>query len=299
MLFALESGKRVRPLLCLAAAAACGGGLDDAVPAAVALELMHGYSLVHDDLPALDDDDTRRGRPTVHVRYGEALALLVGDALLTAAFGALAAPPDRGGGLGGAVLAVAQTAGGASWAARRLAIARELAAGAGSLGMAGGQAAELIADPPAGADQRRWPSPQPDRGGAGSADGGGAGTEERLAVARYVAEHKTGALFRAACRAGGISAGAGPAEMAALTRIGATYGLAYQIHDDINDETRDRAQGRKLNHAVIIGSEAAAALFSQAKSAAESSARVLEWPGSPRWLVEIMSNLGNGRDGSH
>ena len=79
-------GKRLRPILCLAASDACGGEADDAMPAACALELMHTYSLVHDDLPAMDDDDLRRGRPTCHKVYGEGMAVLCGDALLTESF---------------------------------------------------------------------------------------------------------------------------------------------------------------------------------------------------------------------
>lgn len=79
-------GKRLRPVLCMAAAEACGGQRADALPAACALELMHTYSLVHDDLPCMDDDDIRRGRPTCHKVYGEGMAVLCGDALLTEAF---------------------------------------------------------------------------------------------------------------------------------------------------------------------------------------------------------------------
>jgi geranylgeranyl diphosphate synthase type II len=85
--YALESGgKRVRPVLCLAVAEAAGGEVEDALPAAAAIELVHTFSLVHDDLPALDDDDLRRGRPSLHVAYGEGPALLAGDALLAEAF---------------------------------------------------------------------------------------------------------------------------------------------------------------------------------------------------------------------
>jgi geranylgeranyl diphosphate synthase, type II len=85
--YALEGGgKRIRPVLCLATAEAAGGNPDDALPAAAALELIHSFSLVHDDLPALDDDEERRGRPSAHVRFGEAQAILAGDALLTEAF---------------------------------------------------------------------------------------------------------------------------------------------------------------------------------------------------------------------
>ena len=83
-------GKRLRPAITLAAAELCGGTRDAALPAAAAIEMLHAYTLVHDDLPAMDDDDERRGRPTVHVVFGEAIAILAGDGLLTAAFGALA-----------------------------------------------------------------------------------------------------------------------------------------------------------------------------------------------------------------
>lgn len=83
-------GKRLRPAVLIAAAEACGGAHADALPAAAAIEMLHAYTLVHDDLPAMDDDAERRGRPTVHVAFGEAIAILAGDGLLTAAFGALA-----------------------------------------------------------------------------------------------------------------------------------------------------------------------------------------------------------------
>ena len=84
--YSLESGgKRVRPVLCLAVAEAAGGSIDDALPAAAAIELVHTFSLVHDDLPAMDDDDERRGRPSAHVAFGEGVALLAGDALLAEA----------------------------------------------------------------------------------------------------------------------------------------------------------------------------------------------------------------------
>ena len=86
-------GKRLRPVLCLAAAEACGGARADALAPACAVELMHTYSLVHDDLPAMDDDDLRRGRPTCHKVYGEGMAVLCGDALLTESFGVLAQTP--------------------------------------------------------------------------------------------------------------------------------------------------------------------------------------------------------------
>ena len=92
MRYSLEAGgKRLRPILCMAASEAVGGSEGDVMPAACALELIHTYSLIHDDLPAMDDDDLRRGKPTCHKAFNEATAILAGDALLTAAFEVLAA----------------------------------------------------------------------------------------------------------------------------------------------------------------------------------------------------------------
>jgi geranylgeranyl pyrophosphate synthase len=108
-------GKRLRPAVLIAAAEACGGTRAAALPAAVAVEMLHAYTLVHDDLPAMDDDDLRRGRPTVHIAFGEAIAILAGDGLLTEAFGMLA---ELGPGAAAAVAVLARRAG-----------ARELLAG--------------------------------------------------------------------------------------------------------------------------------------------------------------------------
>ncbi len=121
----LARGKRLRPLLVLLAAEAAGGSAEVALPGACAVEFVHAYSLIHDDLPAMDDDDLRRGQPTCHKKYGEALAILAGDALLTGAFQVLAegCPP--------AVAAVSM---------------KELARGAGAMGMVGGQVLDLGAD---------------------------------------------------------------------------------------------------------------------------------------------------------
>jgi geranylgeranyl diphosphate synthase type II len=95
--YALGSGgKRIRPVLCLAVAEAAGGRVEDALPAAAAVELVHTFSLVHDDLPALDDDDERRGQPSAHVAFGEGVALLAGDALLAEAMRLALAYDDRG-----------------------------------------------------------------------------------------------------------------------------------------------------------------------------------------------------------
>jgi len=96
MLYALEGGKRIRAVICLATAEAAGGDARAALPAAAALELVHAFSLVHDDLPAMDDDDERRGRPSAHVAFGEAVALLAGDGLLVEAFRLALTYPSSG-----------------------------------------------------------------------------------------------------------------------------------------------------------------------------------------------------------
>lgn len=105
---ALGPGKRLRPALVVAACEACGGAADDALAPAAAVELLHAYTLVHDDLPAMDDDEERRGRATVHIEFDEATAILSGDALLTFAFGALA---DLGPRAAAAVAVLARRAG--------------------------------------------------------------------------------------------------------------------------------------------------------------------------------------------
>jgi len=120
-------GKRVRPILMLAACQAVGGDIQRAVPAACAMEMIHTYSLIHDDLPAMDDDDFRRGNPTNHKVYGEAIAILAGDALLTEAFKLISDP---------------RFAAGCDPAAR-LAVIHEIATCAGSYGMVGGQVVDM------------------------------------------------------------------------------------------------------------------------------------------------------------
>jgi geranylgeranyl diphosphate synthase type II len=121
-------GKRIRPILARAACRAAGGDPDEILEAACALEMIHTYSLIHDDLPAMDDDTLRRGRPTVHVAFDEALAILAGDALLTEGFAVLARFPS-GGGL----------------ASRRCAASALVARAVGSVGMVGGQVEDLEA----------------------------------------------------------------------------------------------------------------------------------------------------------
>jgi geranylgeranyl diphosphate synthase type II len=121
----LSGGKRVRPILALAAAQAVGGNEKDAMPAACALEFIHSYSLVHDDLPCMDDDDMRRGKPTCHVKFGEVNALLAGDALLTQAFQIISRNEAK------------------VSAARQLEVIRLISEAVGYHGMVGGQALDM------------------------------------------------------------------------------------------------------------------------------------------------------------
>jgi geranylgeranyl diphosphate synthase, type II len=124
-----NGGKRIRPILCLAAAEAVGGDLGPAIPVACALELIHSYSLIHDDLPAMDNDDFRRGKPACHKVFGENIAILAGDALLTEAFVLLSC-----------VEKVRLSA------ERRLAVIQEIAQAAGISGMIGGQALDVLSE---------------------------------------------------------------------------------------------------------------------------------------------------------
>lgn len=120
-------GKRVRPVLMLAACEAVGGAVEQAMPAACAMEMIHTYSLIHDDLPAMDDDDFRRGRPTNHKVFGEAIAILAGDGLLTEAFKLLSNPRFTG----------------STNPATTLAVIQEIAVCAGTYGMVGGQVVDM------------------------------------------------------------------------------------------------------------------------------------------------------------
>ncbi len=121
-------GKRLRPVLVLASAEAVRGSAEAVLPAACAIEILHTYSLIHDDLPAMDDDDLRRGKPTCHKVYGEAVAILAGDALLTTAFAILAGLPQSG----------------RVTPERALQVTAEVAAAAGTNGLIGGQVVDLI-----------------------------------------------------------------------------------------------------------------------------------------------------------
>ena len=224
-------GKRLRPLLTLAAADSVRPGAmanDEAVlPAACAVELIHTYSLVHDDLPAMDNDTLRRGQPTAHVVYGEGIAILAGDALLTEAF---------------RILARGSSPGTAGLRSRRLRTLERIAAAAGAEGMVGGQVIDISAT---GA-----PSPALD--------------SERL---RVMHERKTGALIRAAAAAGALMGGASDATADAVDRYATHLGLAFQIVDDILDiEGAQEDIGKTAGKDADAGKPTYPALFGLAES---------------------------------
>ncbi|HEY5795083.1 MAG TPA: farnesyl diphosphate synthase [Bosea sp. (in: a-proteobacteria)] len=192
----LGGGKRLRPFLTAETARLFGVAPAQALRAGAAIELVHCYSLVHDDLPAMDDDDTRRGRPTVHKAYDEATAMLAGDTLLTLAFEVLADPATHPSGDVRAALVLA------------------LARASGLGGMAGGQMLDLAAE--------------------GRFETGGAATLSEAEIRRLQAM-KTGALLAGSVEIGAILGGASAEQRAALVAYGRALGAAFQVADDILD----------------------------------------------------------------
>lgn len=185
----LAPGKRLRPVICLASSEAVGGSAESVVDAACALELVHAFSLIHDDLPAIDNDRLRRGRPTNHVEFGEATAVLAGDALFALAFELLAgvnAVPER------IVRAI-----------------RILALASGSDGLVAGEVVDVISE----------------------------GKPFDHATLEYIHSRKTGALIAASCEIGALLGGGDAATVDALRDYGSHLGLAFQIADDILNET--------------------------------------------------------------
>ena len=181
-------GKRLRPVLLLAAADAVGADGNKFLNVACGLEMIHTYSLIHDDLPAMDNDDYRRGKLTNHKVYGEGIAVLAGDSLLTYAFETMLSQE----GVDPKTL---------------LKVVKEIASAAGPEGMVGGQVIDMESE-----------------GKAVSFD-----------TLQQMHRAKTGALFRAAVRAGAILGGASEEEIEALTVYAEKFGLAFQITDDILD----------------------------------------------------------------
>ena len=290
----LAGGKRLRPLLVLAAADAIGGAeaRQLAMPAACAMEMIHTYSLVHDDLPAMDDDTLRRGRPTLHVVAGDGMAILAGDGLQAEAFRLLAREP---------VSSDPQIA------ARKLRVLEAIASAAGPTGMVGGQAIDLNAasggkvstakedsSKPGGAfgaelstDKDASSKPGDAQHGSaqhGSSQHGGSQRDRSLLDVPFSAHdleemhaRKTGAMIRASAVAGAVMAGAPEQIVSAIDRYAADIGLAFQIVDDLLDvEAGSDALGKTAGKDAAAGKPTYPALFGVARSrelAAECLAR--------------------------
>jgi geranylgeranyl diphosphate synthase type II len=223
----MAGGKRLRPVLCLASAGAVGGDTRAAMPAACAIELIHTYSLVHDDLPAMDNDTMRRGRPTLHVVAGEAMAILAGDGLLTEAFHLLALEPKTSDPV---------------VVARKLAVIERIALAGGPLGMVGGQAIDVASVTPRPLGLREPPL-----------DGDGV---------RQMHARKTGALIRAAACAGAVMGGGSDMQVAAIDRAAGEFGLAFQIVDDILDVEKGSADlGKTAGKDAAAGKPTFPALY--------------------------------------
>jgi geranylgeranyl diphosphate synthase, type II len=249
-----SGGKRLRPILALSAFEVLEGSGDAVMAPACATELIHTYSLIHDDLPSMDDDETRRGRPTCHRAFDEATAILAGDALLTLAF-EIVMGEDR------------------LEPERRVAIAEELSRANGHAGMAGGQAVDLESE----------------------------GLPPSIDLVRYIHTHKTGEPIRAAVLVGALAAGADAEGISALSAYGERIGMAFQIADDLLDETgteesmgkavrKDAARGKQTYPAVagIEGSRAAASALLEEALAALSRFGAGAWPlrAIARYIVE-------------
>ncbi|KYZ77516.1 geranyl transferase [Anaerosporomusa subterranea] len=227
-------GKRLRPILLMAAADAVGAKGTNYLPVACGLEMIHTYSLIHDDLPAMDNDDYRRGKLTNHKVFGEGMAILAGDALLTQAFEFILSQP----GVEAQIL---------------VAVTREIAAAAGPAGMVGGQVVDLFSE----------------------------GKRLDYDTLRYMHQAKTGALFKAALRAGGMLAGASEQHITALTEYAEQFGLAFQITDDILDVTGTQAEigkpvgsderNDKATYVTLYSLDTAGQLAAQAVGAAHAA----------------------------
>ena len=254
MAYSLNAGgKRVRPILLMATAEAFGLKKDDAVPAACAVEMLHTYSLIHDDLPAMDNDDLRRGKPTNHKVFGEDLSLLAGDGLLTYAFQTALK--------NGEVKSVGYE--------RAAKAAYALAYYGGISGMIGGQVADVYAEGILEGKSKRaslltatkyfkGKTPQyfllPKESKEVSA----------AALLTYIHKNKTGALITAAVEMGALLAGAKDNDLKNIRKYAAAIGFAFQVVDDILDVTATKKQlgksnsdaaNKKLTYVTLYGIE--------------------------------------------
>lgn len=218
-------GKRLRPIMCLESCKMFGGNLEDAIPTACAIEMLHAQTLIHDDLPCMDNDDYRRGKLTNHMVFGEANAVLAGDALLTFA-------PQL-------ILKHSQKLG----SEKLLKIIEEYFQAAGAYGVIAGQVVDIQSE--------KFEVTQDDK--------------QLPEILDYIHTHKTADLFKLALRTGAIIADATSEQLEQITKFGQTMGIAFQIADDILDETstfeemgktlgKDKEEG-KLTYVSLYGLE--------------------------------------------
>ena len=279
----LAGGKRMRPVLVLLACEACGGSIEAALPAACAIEMIHTYSLIHDDLPAMDDDDYRRGRLTNHRVFGEAMAILAGDALLTLAFEVIARDTQP-----------------ASVAA---ACCADLASAAGWCGMVAGQVADIEGEQRGGVEVEACRSVlvagfskapltltlSPEDGGEGTKLDSDLRSSEKkdtphhsdngLALAQLEAIHrrKTGRLLTSAVTLGGRVGQADADLLRRLEEFGKRVGLAFQIADDLLDVTGDAAKlGKGVGKDATLGKRTYPALLGVEESRRKADALIDE-----------------------
>lgn len=268
MKYSLEAGgKRLRPVLLLAACEMCGGDISEAVPFACAIEYIHTYSLIHDDHPSLDNDDLRRGKPTNHKVFGDDMAILAGDGLLNSAYDVMIEE----------LLKDLSTA--------KVKAVYEISKAAGTGGMITGQVADVLMT---GSNSRK-----------------GAVIEENEVFAeaedtlRFIHANKTGALIRAAVRAGAVLAGADGKLMDALTEYAEKLGLTFQIVDDILDVVGDEeVLGKKVGADQLLGKLTYPAVYgleesySKASQATEEAVKALENTGTDAdFLAELAIDL--------
>ena len=253
-------GKRIRPVLTILGGEACGASQEDLLAPAAAMEMIHCFSLIHDDLPALDDDDLRRGRPSLHRQFDDATAVLAGDALLNLALEILALKPET-------ATAEARNA--------NLVCATKAV---GTFGMIGGQMADLLAE------------------NAGPFD-----PECAAELLESIHRRKTGALLEASLMIGGSSAGASPAELDALSSLGQSLGLLFQIRDDILDIEGDPekigktagkdVEAMKLTYPSLFGLDGSKQRLRREASNSRESILELKPSGARDRLLELVQFL--------
>jgi len=220
----LAGGKRLRPIMCLEACRIFGGNIEDAIPTACAIEMLHAQSLIHDDLPCMDNDDFRRGKPTNHKVFGEATAVLAGDALLTFA-------PQL----------ILQKSKNLS-AETKLKLIEEYCIAAGAYGLIAGQVVDIDSE----------------------------GKEITPETLEFIHTHKTADLFKLALKSGAIIAGASEEQINAMENFGQKLGFAFQICDDILDETSTFEElGKTLGKDKEAHKPTYTALFGLEKARAE------------------------------